>query len=289
MHHVVSLILPGNLLLQNNYNNFFENREQKLNSASKVPTLAFPWQLQIGSAHIPLHSIFETAGIFIGFRYFLYLRKKQADIIETSNRVWIIIGALFGSVIGSRLIGGLENPDVLFHTRNIFLHFYYNKTILGGLLGGVAGVEFTKLLVNEKSPSGDLFTFPIILAMIIGRIGCFSMGVHEETYGIPTTSLFGMNLGDNQLRHPVTLYEISFLIAVWWMLKKINATYLLAPGGLFKIFMVAYLIFRFALDFIKPHYNFEIGLSTIQITAVCGLLYYSPYILHPKKILMTYA
>ena len=57
-----------------------------------------------------------------------------------------------------------------------------------------------------------LFTYPLILAIIIGRIGCFSMGVFEETYGLPTTLPWGMNLGDNIPRHPVCLYEIIFLI-----------------------------------------------------------------------------
>lgn len=58
--------------------------------------MQFPWQLHIGNTFIPLHAIFETAGMFIGFRYFLLLRKKQADAINDDNRVWILIGAIFG-------------------------------------------------------------------------------------------------------------------------------------------------------------------------------------------------
>jgi prolipoprotein diacylglyceryltransferase len=53
-----------------------------------------------------------------------------------------------------------------------------------------------------------------MLAMIIGRIGCFLTGIYEETYGIPTDSVFGMHLGDQYLRHPVALYEIV-LILLW--------------------------------------------------------------------------
>ncbi|MEO0340958.1 MAG: diacylglyceryl transferase, partial [Bacteroidota bacterium] len=33
--------------------------------------------------------------------------------------------------------------------------------------------------------------------------------------------------------------------------------------------------FCFFLDFLKPHYDWPIGLSTIQITSVLGLIYYS--------------
>lgn len=251
--------------------------------------MTFPWQLEIGSVQIPYHVILETAGIFIGFRYFLYLRSKKNDIIPTSNRLWILIGAIFGSVIGSRLIGGLENPLAMIHAENILFHFVENKTIVGGLLGGLAGVEFIKKRIGEKQRSGDLFTYPLLMAMIIGRIGCFSMGVHEETYGTVTDLPFGFDLGDGEQRHPVTLYEIVFLICLWTAILLLEKNYSLAPGGQFKIFMISYLLFRFLLDFIKPHYTFPMALSTIQLTCILGLLYYSAYIIKPKKLLTIHA
>ena len=79
----------------------------------------------------------------------------------------------------------------LFQSPNILVYFYSNKTIVGGLLGGLVGVELIKKLIKEKNASGDLFTYPLILAMIIGRIGCFSMGVYEETYGLPSSIAMG--------------------------------------------------------------------------------------------------
>jgi hypothetical protein len=35
------------------------------------------------------------------------------------------------------------------------------------------------------------------------------------------------------------------------------------------------LAFRLTLDFIKPHYTYFIGLGTIQLCCIVGLLYYS--------------
>jgi prolipoprotein diacylglyceryltransferase len=251
--------------------------------------LTFPWQLEIGSSQIPYHVIFETAGIFIGFRYFLYLRSKSSDAISSSNRLWILIGAIFGSVIGSRLIGGLENPGAMVQAKNILFHFVENKTIVGGLLGGLAGVELMKKRIGERQRSGDLFTYPLLLAMIIGRIGCFSMGVHEETYGTVTNSPFGIDLGDGEQRHPVALYEIAFLMCLWVAIFLCEKKHPLAPGARFKIFMIAYLVFRFLLDFIKPHYTFPIALSTIQLTCILGLLYYSADIIKPGKLFTVHA
>ena len=250
--------------------------------------MTFPWHLQIGNINIPLHVIFETAGIFIGFRYFMYLRRN-ADAIHTTNRLWIVIGAIFGAVIGSRLVGGLENLHRLSNASNLFLHFYQNTTIVGGLLGGLCGVELMKKLIGEKQSSGDLFTYPLLLAMIIGRIGCFSMGVYEDTYGVVTTGMFGMDLGDGAPRHPVTLYEIAYLLIVWMALRVTSSRFTLAEGGRFKLFMILYLLFRLLLDFIKPHYTFQIGLSTIQIACILGLVYYTYFIFQPKKIFAAYA
>jgi len=240
--------------------------------------LSFPYTISLGGARLPLHSLLEPLAFFIGFRYFLYLRRRQGDPINSSNRTSILIAAIFGALFGSRLIGGLENPPELRHAHNMPLYFYENKTVLGGFLGALWSVELVKKFIGEKQASGDLFVYPILLALIIGRVGCFSMGVYEETYGIPTTLSWGMDLGDGLHRHPVALYEIVFLILLWIALKKVDHLLSKEQGARFKVFLISYCLFRLLLDFIKPHYTFPFGLSTIQTTAVAGLTYYSPYI-----------
>jgi phosphatidylglycerol:prolipoprotein diacylglycerol transferase len=246
----------------------------------------FPVQFNIGSSTISLHAVTEMLAFFIGFRYFLYLRKKHGDQYTSSFRIWVIIGAIFGALIGSRLIGSLERPYELSLTNNLFEYIYNNKTVVGGFLGGLFGVEMIKKFIGEKKASGDLFVYPIILALMIGRIGCFSMGIYEEVYGLPTNLLWAMNLGDGMLRHPVALYEIFFLICLWLGLHQIKKHIRLQNGALFKLFMIAYLLFRYVLDFIKPHYPVFIGLSTIQFACVAGLFYYLPFILQPKKLIV---
>lgn len=244
------------------------------NGSYNSNSMNFPVTVTVGGMPILLHGIIEFAAYFIGFRYFLYLRKKQADSITTTNRLWILIGAIFGSILGSRIVGGLEDPEQLKMTDNVFLYFYQNKTVLGGFLGGLFGVELIKKMIGEKNSSGDLFTYPMILALIIGRLGCFSMGIFEETYGTVTTLFTGMDLGDRQLRHPVALYEIVLLGTLWMGLVQLEQRRQLVPGARFKLFMIAYCCFRFALDFIKPHYTFWFGLSTIQVACLVGLGYY---------------
>ncbi|HEX3819064.1 MAG TPA: hypothetical protein VHW45_01970 [Candidatus Sulfotelmatobacter sp.] len=46
------------------------------------------------------------------------------------------------------------------------------------------------------------------------------------------------------------------------------------PGDTFKLFMVAYLVFRLLVDFIKPYPHIFLGLGGIQWACLLVLLYY---------------
>lgn len=248
--------------------------------------MEYPYSVHIGGQDILLHGIFEFIGVFIAFRYYLYLSRKHNDGINRTNRIWIIIAATFGAVLGARIIGSLELAYEYKITADKLGYFWGNKTVLGGLLGGMLSIELVKKIIGEKRSSGDLIAFPLMLGMIIGRIGCFSAGMFEETYGVPTTLLWGMDLGDGLMRHPVTLYEILFLISIWLFLVQLEKRYTLTEGSRFKIFLMAYCLFRFLLDFIKPGWRYVFGLGTIQFTALAGLLYYYRYITKPSLLIL---
>ncbi len=245
----------------------------------------FPLKLNLFGQSILLHGVFEFLGIFIAFRYYLYLSRKQNDGISQDNRLWIIVAATFGAIIGSRFVGSLELAYQIKTTPDKLAYFWGNKTILGGLLGGLIFVELIKSIIREKQSSGDLITFPLILGMVIGRIGCFTAGVSEETYGINSSLPWAVNYGDGIMRHPVTIYEIFFLILIWVGLIRLEKKYTLTKGSRFKIFIILYCMFRFLLDFIKPGWRYFMGLGTIQITALLGILYYIRYITKPVLLI----
>lgn len=244
--------------------------------------MTFPIDVAIGPVRVDLHLVFELLGMAVGYRYFVFLRKKQNDHISDENRVWVFIGAAFGAFFFSRIIGALENPIAFFESENLFIYFFANKTIVGGLLGGLIGVELVKYFIGEKKSTGDLFVEPLIIAMAIGRVGCFTNGVYEATYGVETTFFLGMDLGDGMLRHPVALYEIAFLLVLLFWIKWREKKIIFTSGNKFKLFMVCYLVFRFLLDFIKPGWRFSFGLTTIQIACLLGCLYYIRFITRAK-------
>ena len=236
-----------------------------------------PFEPIVFGIKLNVHLILEYLAFFVGFRYYVFLRKQSDDSISSNNRLSIIIGAIFGALFFSRLVAFFENPFL--HWNQGWIAILNNKTIMGGLFGGLLGVELAKKIIGERQSSGDLFTLPIILGIIIGRIGCFLAGMKEFTYGKTTHFFLGMDLGDGLNRHPIALYEILFLILLFTGIKKLqNSAVSLENGSLFKLFMVSYFGFRFFIEFLKPNSFYILGLSSIQILCLLCLLYYYPFI-----------
>lgn len=246
------------------------------------PTLQIPFEPLFFGYHINIHLILEYLAFFIGFRYYIYLRKRSEDSISSINRLSIILGAVIGALIGSRLVGFLENPLVSISKENL-IQLLNTKTIMGGLFGGLLGVELSKKIIGETSSSGDLFTFPIIVGIFIGRVGCFLSGINEFTFGKVTTFFTGMDLGDGVHRHPLALYELVFLVLLFVFLDQLQKHRELENGMLFKYFMILYFSFRFMIEFLKPNIFFVFGLGSIQILCLICLLYYNKTILNLFK------
>lgn len=233
--------------------------------------MTFPFQFEIFGKTFYWHFIFETLAFFIGIRIYYFLKKRTQDPISDINRLIIMIGAMIGALIGSRFIALLENPSAI--THQTFLTLYQNKTVAGGFLGGLFGVELIKKIIGVKIASGDLYVIPIITALFIGRIGCFSMGTAEPTYGNETTFFTGMNLGDGLQRHPVALYEMLFMILLFVLFQSIKNKNLI-NGDRFKLFMVMYFLFRFLVEFLKPYQSLFLNLSSIQWSSILIFIYY---------------
>ena len=250
--------------------------------------MQIPFEPNLFGIQINIHLILEYAAFFIAFRYYIFLRKKQQDEISSPNRLSIILGAVIGALIGSRLVGFFENPFIALSVQNL-VYLLNTKTIMGGLFGGLLGVEIAKKIIGEKSSSGDLFTFPIILGIFIGRIGCFLSGTNEFTYGSETTFFTGMNLGDGILRHPVSLYELVFLVLLFLFLQHIQKKRILKNGMLFQYFMILYFTFRFFIEFLKPNIFYILGLSSIQYLCILCVLYYHKTIRRLFQKKTTYA
>lgn len=240
------------------------------------------------SARGPLvHAAFELLAYATGFVLSrrAWARERRA-FAARPGAGWIAVAALLGAALGSKLLFLLQFPDFVAAHFPSAASVLGGKTIVGGLLGGLLGVEIAKKRLGVLDSTGDLFTFPVIAGLVVGRVGCLAAGLGDETFGLPTSRPWGWDFGDGVLRHPTPLYEIAFLLVLAAALR-LAAPRLARPGDTFRVFMGAYLAFRVAVDFLKPPFGpvasaaeaalprarVYAGLTAIQIAALCGVLY----------------
>lgn len=235
------------------------------------PWWHFPVVLHVGPWQLPIHPVCDAIAYTCGFRLFLYLRKRSPQPRHAPEQeAWILIGAIFGALVGSKVLAWMEAPVLFWSLRHEPGFWFGGKTIVGGLLGGWAGIEIAKKAVGATGSIGDVCVYPIILGMCIGRVGCFLTGLSDATCGLPSNLPWAVDYGDGIPRHPAQIYEILFLLlvgAVLWVRRSLTA-----PGLKFRWFITAYLAFRFYIDFFKPHWTLIGGLSGIQWGCVIGLV-----------------
>ena len=225
---------------------------------------------------IAVHTGFEVAAYAVGMRLFLWQRRRLAlPVLDDRDRsLWIGVAAILGAALGAKFGYWIEDPRNAFADFPDWRHLLEGKTIVGALLGGLIGVELVKRAIGAQGSSGDAFALPLIVGIAIGRVGCFLSGLDDHTYGNPTSLPWAIDFGDAVPRHPTQLYEILFLAGLGMLLHWRRAAFD-QPGDRFRAFMVAYLAFRLAIDFIKPMPEIYFGaLSGIQLLCLGGLLYY---------------
>ncbi len=235
--------------------------------------MTFPVIIHLGPLALHPHVVFESLAYAIGAQLHWQLRRRYGDVLSLEPRMWIITAAAVGAVLGSKLAHWVADPS---QTWYLMLHdpqqLIQGKSIIGGLLGGLLAVEGIKRLLHIRQPTGDLFAIPLAVGIAVGRIGCFLTGLADQTHGLPTSLPWGVDFGDGVHRHPTQLYEIVFLIGLaMWLRRRMGQPH--EPGDSFKRFMIAYMSFRFAVEFLKPGVSMA-GLAALQWLCLAALVYY---------------
>jgi phosphatidylglycerol:prolipoprotein diacylglycerol transferase len=243
--------------------------------------MTFPVWIKIGPVLIHPHFLFEALAYFIGFRVYLYTRDKKR--MPMDKAMWVIVGATVGAAFGSKFLYWLEDPVKTLQYWTDLRYLMEGKTIVGGLLGGLLGVELAKKAIGWTRSTGDEMALPLIIGMMIGRIGCFLTGLEDHTYGVETTWWTGVDFGDGVLRHPTQLYEIAYLAVLGAGVIVLRRRGGVPDGGVFQLFMIGYLAFRLGVDVIKPTPHPYFGLNNVQVACVAGLLYYARLLLRWRQ------
>jgi len=218
---------------------------------------------------------FETHGLFVGLGV---LAAALVFVVEarrrgqTDDRLFAVVaGALVGGAILMRMGTWLQHVDLRENASVTEQWLYGNRSIIGGLFGAWIGVHVAKRLTGYRLRTGDLFAPAVALGMAVGRIGCLL----TEKPGTPTGHSWGVTLdGPTAGRlhaaagvplHPSFAYEIAFqllaFVLLWFWLRHRD----LPPGESFTLYVAAYGIFRFFVEFVRGNEVVWAGLTRPQL------------------------
>ena len=235
--------------------------------------MTFPVLVPLGPLRVHPHTVFDVLAYSIGFRIFLWQRRRIGDTIDAHARWSVVAAAILGAAIGSKVLFWLEDPSETLAHWNDVVFLMGGKTIVGGLIGGLIGVELEKRWAGVTRRTGDLFAMPLAAGIAIGRVGCFLSGLPDRTFGTPSSMPWAVDFGDGIPRHPTQIYEsIGMAIAAVVLGRLTRRPH--REGDVFRLFMVIYFSLRIALDALKPEVRILIGLSTLQWASLAVLIYY---------------
>jgi phosphatidylglycerol:prolipoprotein diacylglycerol transferase len=205
----------------------------------------------------PAYTLIMIAAVAVGA--WLSRRTQAALLLAPKQRLGIAFGAFCGAMIGAKL------PFVLTDWQGLLsgsAWFSNGKTILCGLVGGYFGVELAKWALDIRIKTGDSFAVPVAAAVGVGRLACFVGGC---CYGTPTKLPWGVVFPaiDNRPRHPTQLYEAAFHLAAALALATLQKRGVFR-GQLIKLYVLTYLVYRFATEFIRPEAELWGGLTAYQ-------------------------
>lgn len=169
-----------------------------------------------------------------------FLRTKRDPMMMA-----IYAGALGGAFIGAKLAYLFAERSVAWASPQRWLMLATGKSVLGGILGGYAGVEWMKRAIGHTQSTGDLFAPIIPLGIALGRVGCM---LHGCCLGI--ASRWGVCDARGVTRWPSSQIELGFQVVMF----AITLVLLRRPrwqGRVFFLYMLSYGIFRFVHEWLR--------------------------------------
>ena len=228
-----------------------------------------------------VHLVFEWLALAGGVQLYRWQRRRarQPALLQPGSFA-VVVGCILGAAIGNKLVFWIEMPHLWQGAVPDWRLIASGQSIVGGLLGGLLGVEIAKKLAGIHRSTGDQFILPLVAGTVVGRIGCFLAGLNDGTYGVPTALPWGVDFGDGIPRHPTQVYDMLFALLAGFLLWRWRGALARSPGLAFKLYLASYLAWRLVVDGIKPvPYAYAFGLSGIQWVCMLALACYLPLVL----------
>jgi prolipoprotein diacylglyceryltransferase len=208
------------------------------------------------------YSVFMFAALAVFLLVRRFVPKPPALAREPLlHRILLGMFAFVGGAFGAKLpfvLGAADGPFSLVGWLSD------GKTIMTGLIGAYLGVELGKLILGVRAKTGDTFALPLACALAVGRWGCFFNGC---CFGRETALPWGHDFGDGVCRHPTQAYEsvfhLSMAVVLWFCVR-----HRLFVNNQLKLYLIAYGVYRFLSEFIRPEPVVLLGLTFYQWASV---------------------
>ncbi|HET7493863.1 MAG TPA: prolipoprotein diacylglyceryl transferase family protein [Candidatus Limnocylindrales bacterium] len=236
-----------------------------------------PILIEFGPWRILTHDAFTVLALVVGLA--IYHRDLRRRGWLDATIVWIAVAAVFGAIVGARLITSWEHVEVYADLGDrpfTEVVEHSGKSLLGAIAGGYLAIVLTKRAFGYTRSTGDAYALAIPVATVIGRIGCF---LSELPLGTPTDLPWGVRVssemaaqfarcpGCDVAMHPSMLYEIAFnLIAAALILRY--GRRVPVQGDLLKLYLLAAFTFRFLVEFVRGNEVQAFGLTGPQIVLI---------------------
>ena len=214
--------------------------------------------------------------LLLGFVVGWWLMRRRAERfgIPKDKLVDLAVWMLAGGIVGARI--GFVLLDWDHYSKNLIDIFKFTEggmTSFGGYVMGLVGLwiwaRINKVPVVNVL---DLIAGPALIAIAIGRIGCFLNGC---CYGGPCELPWAVHvdpeIGDDYLGHPAQLYEsaisVVFALVIFGWEKRGN----FRPGQLFSLALIFSGIARYLYEIFRIGISSEayaFGMTLAQMVAI---------------------
>lgn len=209
--------------------------------------------------HSTAYGWLTLGGIVVSI--FFWSRVARRD----NRLVLIYIAALSGAFLGAKIVYLGAEGWLHWHDENRWLELATGKSILGGLLGGYAGVILAKRFLGYQTATGDWFAVIVPVGIMIGRVGCLINGCCLGRVCEP--SWFTMNDAAGVARWPAVPVEILFNAAMLGVVLFLRWKKVLS-GQHFHLYLIAYGLFRFAHEIFRDTPQILGPLTGYQLAAL---------------------
>jgi prolipoprotein diacylglyceryltransferase len=213
------------------------------------------------------HLVFDM--LSLAAAWYVTRHIRMPSVVSGERRWYYFTVVTIGFAFGAWFFGTLNNT-LTSHT------LHPGKSLIGALAGAIVAAELFKKATGVIGSTGARYVISLSVAIAVGRIGCFSAGLEDFTYGTPTLLPWGVDMGDGVTRHPVALYEAAVMIFfAWYAYREYRYRFERFKANIFYRFILVYALQRFVWEFFKPYATFALGLNVYQWLALVLTLYAS--------------